>query len=81
MIYGYKTLEDGTVVPYPIDTQLPTNMTKLTNTDIDILKILIEHRLSELERMSEILLSTVENHCKPEILQQIRSKLDRMYFS
>jgi hypothetical protein len=23
MTYGYKTLEDGSIVPYPIDTQLP----------------------------------------------------------
>lgn len=23
MTYGYKTLDDGTAVPYPIDTQLP----------------------------------------------------------
>lgn len=81
MTYGYKTLEDGTVVPYPIDTQLPAHTNKLTNTDIDILKILIEHRLSEIERMSDMLLSSVENHCKPEILEQISKKLDRMYFS
>jgi hypothetical protein len=76
MTYGYKTLDDGTVVPYPIDTQLPTNMTKLTNSDIDILKILIEQNLKK----SEILQMDSEDHFKPEILQQISKKLDRMYF-
>ena len=52
---------------------------KLSNTDIDILKMLIEHRLSEVENKSEIL-TNVPNDCKPEILQQISKKLDRMYF-
>lgn len=80
MTYGYKTLEDGTVVPYPIDTQLPVHTNKLTNTDIDILKILIEHRLSEIEKKSE-LLEIVADCYRPDILEQISKKLDRMYFS
>ena len=44
---------------------------KLTNTDIDILKILIQNRLSDTEN---------NEHFKPEILEQISKKLDRMYF-
>jgi hypothetical protein len=35
MTYGYKTLKDGSIVPYPIDTQLPKNNMKLTNTEIE----------------------------------------------
>lgn len=53
---------------------------KLSNTDIDILKMLIEYRLSEVENKSEIL-TNVSNDCKPEILQQISKKLDTLYFS
>lgn len=30
MTYGYKTLEDGSIVPYPIDTQLPKRIQKPT---------------------------------------------------
>ena len=55
-------------------------MTKLTNIDIDILKILIEHRLSEIEKKSE-LLGIVEDCYRPDILEQIKKKLDRMYFT
>lgn len=67
---------------FSIRTNPPTktNMTKLTNTDIDILKILIEHRLSEIEKKSE-LLGIVADCYRPDILEQISKKLDKMYFS
>lgn len=53
---------------------------KLSNTDIDILKILIEHRLSEIEKKSE-LLGIVPDCYRPDILESISKKLDKMYFS
>lgn len=83
MTYGYKTLEDGSIVPYPIDTQLPekVNKNKLSNSDIDVLTILIEQRLSELQNKSDLIQVGLENHCKPEILQNINKKLHTMYFS
>lgn len=79
MTYGYKKLKDGSMVPYPIDTQLPQKISKnkLSNTDIDILKILIEHRLSEINKKPE----ETTDYFKPEILQQISKKLDTLYFS
>lgn len=55
-------------------------MPKLSNTDIDILKILIEHRLSEIEKKSE-LLGIVEDCYRPDILESISKKLDTLYFS
>lgn len=80
MTYGYKILDDGNMIPYPINTQLPNNSNKLSNTDIDILKILIEHRLSEIEKKSE-LLGIVEDCYRPDILESISKKLDTLYFS
>lgn len=35
MTYGYKKLKDGSMVPYPIDTQLPKNNMKLTTDEIN----------------------------------------------
>ena len=53
------------------DLTLTLSSKKLTNTDIDILKILIQNRLSDTEN---------KEYFKPEILEQISKKLDRMYF-
>lgn len=36
MTYGYKTMSDGTILPYPIDTQLPSNIN--TNMNLKITK-------------------------------------------
>lgn len=58
----------------------PAMFMKLSNTDIDILKILIEHRLSEIEKKSE-LLGIVEDCYRPDILESISKKLDTLYFS
>jgi hypothetical protein len=55
-------------------------MTKLTNTDIDILKILIEYRLSEIEKKREIL-DDIADCYRPDILESISKKLDTLYFS
>lgn len=49
---------------------------KLTNTDIDILKIIIQEKLEEIDRGPE----GVEVYCRPEILMNIDKKLDSMYF-
>lgn len=55
-------------------------MNKLSNTDIDILKILIEYRLSEIKKKSE-LWEIAEDCYRPDILESISKKLDKMYFS
>ena len=49
---------------------------KLTNTEIDILQELISKRLNEINNGPE----GVEVHFKPEILQKIKNKLDKMLF-
>lgn len=59
------------------DLTLTLSSKKLTNTDIDILQTLIKKRLKEINQGPE----GIEVHCKPEILEQISKKLDRMYFS
>ena len=51
-------------------------MTKLTNTEIDILQTLIQKRLNEIDQGPE----GIEVHFKPEILQKIKNKLDKMLF-
>lgn len=51
-------------------------MTKLTNTDIDILQELIQKRLNEIYNGPE----GIEFYFKPEILQKIKNKLDKMLF-
>jgi hypothetical protein len=55
-------------------------MSKLSNTDIDILKILIEHRLSEIEKNRETL-GDIADCYRPDILESISKKLDTLYFS
>lgn len=49
-------------------------MQKLTNTEIDILQELIQKRLNEIDNGPE----GIEVHFKPEILQKIKNKLDKM---
>lgn len=49
---------------------------KLTNTEIDILQELIQKRLNEIDNGPE----GIEVHFKPEILQKIKNKLDKMLF-
>lgn len=51
-------------------------MPKLSNTEIDILQALIQKKLNEMDNGPE----GVEVHFKPEILQKIKNKLDKMYF-
>ena len=51
-------------------------MTKLTNIEIDILQELIQKRLNEIDQGPE----GIEIHFKPEILQKIKNKLDKMLF-
>lgn len=51
-------------------------MTKLTNAEIDILQELIQKRLNKISNGPE----GIEVHCKPEILQKIKNKLDKMLF-
>jgi hypothetical protein len=76
MTYGYKKLKDGSMVPYPIDTQLPKNKMKLTNNDLDILVMLVEDKLKEIYNAPE----GAEIYSKPEIFRKLLSKLDTMYF-
>jgi hypothetical protein len=49
---------------------------KLTNTEIDILQALIQKRLNEIDNGPE----GTEIHFKPEILQKIKKKLEKMLF-
>lgn len=49
---------------------------KLTNEEIDILVLLIEHRLEEIYSGPE----GIELYWKPEVLQNIKKKLDKMLF-
>lgn len=49
---------------------------KLTNTEIDILQELIQKRINEIDNGPE----GIEVHFKPEILQKIKNKLDKMLF-
>ena len=49
---------------------------KLTNTEIDILQVLIQKRLNEIDNGPE----GIKVHFKPEILQKIKNKLDKMLF-
>lgn len=51
-------------------------MTKLTNHEIDILQALIQKRLNEIDNRPE----GTNVHFKPEILQKIKNKLDKMLF-
>lgn len=51
-------------------------MQKLTNHEIDILQELIQKRLTEIDQGPE----GIEIHFKPEILQKITNKLDKMLF-
>lgn len=51
-------------------------MTKLTNTEIDILQELIQKRLNEIDNGPE----GIEVYFKPEILAKIKNKLDKMLF-
>ena len=50
---------------------------KLTNEEIDILVMLIDHRLDEVYNGPE----GIELYWKPEVLQNIKKKLDRMLFN
>ena len=49
---------------------------KLTNTDLDILLMLVEDQLKEIYNGPE----GIEVYCKPEILEKIAKKLESMYF-
>lgn len=49
---------------------------KLTNTEIDILQELIQKRINEIDNGPE----GIEVHFKPEVLQKIKNKLDKMLF-
>ena len=49
---------------------------KLTNAEIDMLKILIQEQLKEIDRGPE----GIEIYCRPEILINLDKKLDSMYF-
>jgi hypothetical protein len=49
---------------------------KLTNQDLDILRELLEDKLKEIDYGPE----GIEIHFKPEILQKIKNKLDKMLF-
>lgn len=51
-------------------------MTKLTNSEIDILQELIQKRINEIDNGPE----GIEVHFKPEVLQKIKNKLDKMLF-
>ena len=51
-------------------------MTKLTNHEIDILQELIRKRLQEIYNGPE----GIEVYFKPEVLQKISNKLDKMLF-
>lgn len=50
-------------------------MPKLTNEEIDILFLLIDNRLDEIYNGPE----GIEIHWKPEILNNIVKKLEKMY--
>ena len=77
MTYGYKKLKDGSMVPYPIDTQLPKNKMKLTNNDLDILVMLVEDKLQYIDNSPE----GIETYHKPEVYVNLIKKLDTMYFN
>jgi hypothetical protein len=49
---------------------------KLTNEEIDILVMLIDHRLDEVYNGPE----GIELYWKPEVLENIKKKLDKMLF-
>lgn len=48
---------------------------KLTNTELDILILLIDNRLDEIYNGPE----GIEIYWKPEILNSLKKKLDKMY--
>ena len=50
---------------------------QLTNEEIDILVMLIDHRLDEVYSEPE----DIKLYWKPEVLENIKKKLDKMLFS